>query len=109
MLALFKRHPIAGTGFVLATVATLFFAFQLIAGAIYWADPEHRNQPPAGWMTPAYIAHSWDLDNRALRDHLGITRDDVKGRPTLKRIAEAKGVSVAEVIEEVNAFLDQAK
>lgn len=109
MLALLKRHPIASSAFLLAAVLTLYFTVKLIAGAIYWADPAHRNQPPAGWMTPGYISHSWKVDNKELRQHLGMRKEEIEGRPTLKRIAEAKGVPLSVLIEDVNAFLESRK
>lgn len=109
MIAVFKRHPIASSAFLLASALTLFFAFKLIAGAIYWADPTHREQPPAGWMTPGYISHSWKVDNKELRQHLGMPMEEIKGRPTLKRIAKAKGMALDELIEDVNTFLDSQK
>lgn len=109
MLALLKRHPVASSAFLLAAVLTLYFTVKLVAGAIYWADPAHRNQPPAGWMTPGYIAHSWNVDTRELRRHLGLRKEEFEGRPTLKRIAKAKGVPLPELIEDVSIFLDRQK
>lgn len=105
MRAILKRHPIASAGFLLAAAATLFFTIKLIADTVYWADPAHRQQAAEEWMTPAYIARSWDVDRQALARHLDISRSDFNGRPTLKRIAQKHGVPVEEVINDVNSYL----
>jgi len=109
MRALFKRHPIASTGFVLACAVTLFFLVRLVLDTIYWADPAHRDQTPAPWMTPAYVAHSWNINPRDLRAHLNLKKDEIKGRPTLKRIAQYQGIPLEQLIAELTFFLESQK
>ena len=108
MLSLFKRHPIAAPGFVIALACVLFFAVNLIADAIYWNDPEHRRQTPEAWMTPRYIAHSWQLDPKDVGEALGMIGPPERGpdkRPTLSYIAEKRGVPVEQVIAEATDFV----
>jgi hypothetical protein len=106
MLGLIKRHPVAATGFVLALGFTVFFGFQTISKAIYWADPDHHNQPPEAWMTPRYIAMSWQMDPRELAEELGMPKDPRK-RPTLKWIAKHRDVPVEQVIKEATAIVQE--
>lgn len=96
---LWTHHRLLLAGFVLALAITLFFAFRLIAFAIYWNDPAHREQPIAGWMTPRYIAHSWHLPPEDVRAALNLTPDRTEGRITLIEIAEQRGVPVSELID----------
>ena len=39
MKQLFRNHPIAASGFVLAAAVTLFFLFRIVSSALYWSDP----------------------------------------------------------------------
>lgn len=109
MFALFKKQPIVSSAFLLATAVTLYFGIKLVADMVYWADPAHRNQAPAEWMTPGYVSHSWKVDREDLRDFLDYRRDDIKGRPTLKRIAETKGMPVETLIAQLETYLKDAR
>lgn len=104
MLKLFKSHPIAVPGFLLALVLVTFFCGKLTLDAIYWADPKHRDVAPQAWMTPRYIAHSWGIPPKGLHEALNFERPE-KERPTLSYIAKARGITVDEVITEVEAYL----
>jgi hypothetical protein len=104
MLDLFKRHPIASIGFLLALAVSVFFAFGMVFDTRHWKDPANRNQTPEAWMTPRYIAHSWGMDPMEVAAAVGLTQRP-KERPTLERIARNRGVPVEVVIEEVKAFL----
>lgn len=104
MLKLFKAHPIAGPGFLLALALTLFFAGRLVLDMVYWADPAHRDQTPQAWMTPRYIAHSWGMDPKELGRELNLPKPK-KERPTLAYIAEMRGVPVEQILAEVEAIL----
>jgi len=102
--ALAKARPLLVGGFVLALLATLFFAGRLAYQAIYWADPARREQAIEGWMTVGYIAKSWDVDAPDLDALASFPRPSVKGHPQpLSEIARDRGVAVAVVIAEAEA------
>ncbi|MBS8227462.1 hypothetical protein [Vannielia litorea] len=105
MKGLIRRHPVLTACFALAVAATLFFGYRTVARTLYWMDPAHQAQALEPWMTPRYIAHSWLVDGRELSEHLGVPPDP-KERPTLETIAEKRGVPLAQVIEEAQAYLD---
>ncbi|GAA6207663.1 hypothetical protein NBRC116601_09560 [Cognatishimia sp. WU-CL00825] len=109
MLRLFKSHPIATPGFLLALAVTVFFAARMVLDLLYWSDPAHRNQSPEAWMTPRYIAHSWGIDPKEVRDAVALGAGKPKARPTLNWIASQRGVPVQQVIDEVQALLAQQK
>lgn len=105
MRQLFRDHPVAASGFLLAAAVTLFFLVRVIASAIYWSDPAHHNETVKPWMTVGYIAKSWDLDPREIDRITGLPRPEGHGPWTLQDVAQARGVSVAEIIAQVNAAL----
>ncbi len=105
MKQLFKNHPFAATGFLLATAITLFFIVRIVTSAIYWADPAHHNETVKPWMTVGYIAKSWGLDPREIDILAGLPTPKDHGPWTIKEIALARGVEVQVVIDQVNATI----
>jgi hypothetical protein len=102
MKQLFKSHPYATSGFVLACVVTLFFMVRIVASGIYWADPAHHNETVKPWMTVGYIAKSWKLDPREIDAAAGLPSPEGHGPWTMKEIAKSRGVEVDAVIKQVN-------
>lgn len=103
-MTVFRRHPLLTLAFALALALTLFFAGRFVTRAIYWADPAHRDQPVAAWMTMGYIGRSWNLSPRDLDDAAGFARPE--GKPlTLQQIADQRGVPVADVIRTVETAI----
>lgn len=102
--AAWRRHPWLTTAFALALVVTLALTVRLTMFTIYWADPAHRDRALEGWMTPGYIAHSWDLGRDALRSALGA--DAQPGEHlTLEEIAERRGEPLEALIARVEAAI----
>ena len=62
---------------------------------VYWSDPAHRNQNIAGWMTPRYVGHSWQVPPEVIATALGLTQDGSGRRITLADIAESQGSDMA--------------
>lgn len=91
--------------FGVALCATLFFAVRMAVSAIYWSDPDHRDQPLAAWMTPRYIAHSHRVPPDLVASVLGIDAENPPRRTTLKEIAAERGVPVRELIEALEAAI----
>ncbi len=103
---LWRDHRLLMLGFVLALAVSLFFAGRMAMFAVYWADPAHRNQPVAGWMTPRYVAHSWKVPPRVVGAALSLAPPGDGGRPqTLAEIADQRGLSTAEAVATVEAAI----
>ncbi|WP_343082071.1 hypothetical protein [Ostreiculturibacter nitratireducens] len=101
---LWRDHRPALVAFVLAVAISLFFAGRFIAFTIYWSDPAHHEIRPEGWMTPGYLARSWDLPRETVAEALGATPQP--GKPqTLADIAKERGQSLDEFLAEVAAML----
>lgn len=105
MKGLWKRHPLALSGFLLASAVTLFFLVRMASSAIYWANPAHHNETVKPWMTAGYIARSWHVDPRMLDILAGLPGPKDHGPWTIRQAAEARGVEVSEVIAQVNRAL----
>lgn len=101
---LWRDHRLALLAFVAALAVTLFFALRFVSFALYWSDPAHRNQVPEGWMTPGYVARSWDLPRDALIGALGLPEKPPHPL-TLEEIAAMRGVPLSTVLGEVSAAI----
>lgn len=102
---LWAHHRWAMIGLVAALTIALLFAVRLSIFTIYWADPAHRNQPIEGWMTPGYIARSYDVDPDVIRAALPTQLD---ARSTLARIAAREGVAIDTLIAEIEGAIERA-
>jgi hypothetical protein len=105
---LWRHHRIALIGLGLALAVALVFAVRLTVFTIYWADPAHRQQPVAGWMTPGYIARSLDLPPEVIRAALPAL-PEAGTRPTLDQIAEGAGIPLPDVIAGIEAAIAGAR
>ncbi|OSQ52071.1 hypothetical protein MGEO_05950 [Marivita geojedonensis] len=101
--AVWRDHKLLLAGFVLAVAVMLFFAVRSVMFWIYWADPAHREEPIAGWMTPRYVAHSWAIPPEVLRDALAVPPDT--RRMTINALAESRGVTPEEIIRQIEAVI----
>lgn len=109
VLAVLKRHPVLSLVFVLAVGLSVLFAVRMTVSAIVWSDPARIEQPPAAWMTPRYVARSWDLDPEDVARAVGIGPEGTWRAVTLEEVAEAQGRSVAAVLDDLRVFLDERR
>lgn len=98
---LWSRHRWLFLGFALALAATVFFAARTVMFALYWTDPAHRDEAIEGWMTPRYVAMSWQIPPEIVADAVGLDRDGSARRTTLADIAAARGVPVEALAAEI--------
>ncbi len=91
-----KRRPVITTGFTLALLLTVVFAFRSVAFIVYWSDPARTDQEIQGWMTPRYVAQSWHLPRGVMFEAL--QTEKMPGiRQTLRQIAAQQGISMDEL------------
>ncbi|NKX43932.1 hypothetical protein [Roseicyclus persicicus] len=103
---LWRHHRVALIGMGLALAVAAVFAVRLTLFTIYWADPAHRDQRIEGWMTPGYIARSWEVEPGVIRAALALEQGH---RPTLAQVAEAEGVPLPELIARLEAAIAAAR
>ncbi len=101
LIGLLRAHPVLAPAFVLAAALTAMFLVRTVVFTIYWADPAHRDRQIEPWMTPRYVAYSWDLEPETVARALGLPAPG-RGRPWLPRrnlgeIARESGVPLAEL------------
>lgn len=89
--------------FLAAFCVLVFFAFNALADAIYWMDPRHQDQPLAPWMTPRYVAQSWDLPRDVLNDALLITPGETPRGISLRHLAETHETTLPDLQDRVTA------
>jgi hypothetical protein len=103
---LWRYHRVALIGMGLALAVALAFAVRLTVFTIYWSDPAHRDQRIEGWMTPGYIARSWEVDPAVIRATLAL---EPGTRPTLAQIAATEGVPLPDLIARLEAAIAAAR
>ncbi len=103
-----KQHPWATAILSLASLAALIFAVRLAVFTIYWMDPAHREVAVEGWMTPGYVAMSWQIPKPVVMEMLGLD-ERPEERVQIKDLAAQKGIPVAELIAELEAALAAEK
>lgn len=91
-----RRRPIITTAFLIATVFTIMFAVRSATMMIYWSDPDHRDQTIEGWMTPRYVARSWNLPADIMVGAIGGDQMPDPRRP-LHEIAAEQGIALQEL------------
>lgn len=104
---LWRRRPVVLVGFVLATLAAALFLGRALVATIYWSA--HQDVPVAGWMTPAYVEHSWHLPKFSLRAPLDLEPLRNGERPqTIGELARSRGIPEAEMIARVQKLVEDA-
>ncbi|AXX98176.1 hypothetical protein [Profundibacter amoris] len=101
---LWQNHKLLLLAFILAAAATLMFAVRLVVVTLYFSNPTHQNQPLEGWMTPRYLAYSYDLTADELEQVLGIDPSSVS-RIHLKNLLKDQGIT----LQELQSRLDTIK
>jgi len=91
---LWAHHRQATVAFLALCCIAFYFAFNAIAAAICWNDPRHQDQPLAKWMTPRYVAQSYDIPPDVLGSALFIDPTEPPRRLRLEDIATSNGVTL---------------
>lgn len=97
-----RENKVLVLSFVLVLGLTVFFGLGALKHLRGWdaaVDP-----PIEGWMTPRYVAHSWNVPRAVMEGDLGLIRG-VDGPVPLSRIAEARGVPVEVLVAEIEAAI----
>ncbi len=95
-----RKHYLAVGVFAVSMIAVLWFAGTLLLDFIYFNDPRHKDETLKPWMTPRYVAMSYDLPRPMLEDLFQLTPQD-RGRIRLSDIAAREGMT----LDELNAMV----
>jgi hypothetical protein len=77
-----------------AVLHRVLFCLHAIAAAIYWNDPRHKDQPLTAWMTPRYVAQSYDIPPEIFGPALFLDPTEPPRRLRLDVIAASNGVTL---------------
>jgi len=102
---LWRSNRLLVIAFAVALTLTVVFGIRTTAFLIYWSN--HQNVPVAGWMSAGYVAKSYRVDVKIVRESLGLDPDTHDRRP-IGRIAADRGVPADVLIGEVNDALEAA-
>lgn len=92
-----RTQPVVFAICVLAIIGALFFGGRLISEALYFNDPDHKNQPLEPWMTPRYVGMSYGLPRHVIMEIMDLD-DDREGRtPHMRVIAARLGMTLPEL------------
>lgn len=98
-LPLFKfacTYKFTVLGFLASIAAVITLSSTLLADAIYFNDPRHKDVDLEAWMTPRYVGMSYGLPRNVIDDIFGIKENS--GRPRrLDRQASKMGLSLDEL------------
>jgi hypothetical protein len=89
---LWTRHRWLLIGFLAAAVLALLFALRVALSVQDW--PEERDADIEGWMTPRYVALSWDVPPDVIAGALSLARDGSGRRITLDELAKERSIPV---------------
>ena len=99
------RRKIMLAVFAVAAALTAFFIIRAVFFAFIWMDPDRAPHPIEPWMTPRYIARTYDIPRPEMQFILDLGPDETPRKP-LESLAEARGVPVQNWIDDFNAYLD---
>lgn len=102
---LWRDAPFLSLALLAALLVAGFFAARLTLATLYWTDPARQEVPLAAWMTPGFVAHSWDLPPELVATTLALDRDGSGRRVTLGELAKARGVPVETLIAQLEAAI----
>jgi hypothetical protein len=102
---LWSRNRWLLIGFLIAVVLSLFFGVRALLFSLYWSDPAKRDQEIAGWMTPRYVAMSWDVPPEVVSSALDLPHDGTGRRVTLRDLAAERDGTVSDLAAELAAAI----
>jgi hypothetical protein len=99
------KRKVMLAGFAIAAVLTAFFVIRAVFFAFVWMDPERGLHPIEPWMTPRYIARTYDIPREQMQEVLDLGPEETPRQP-LETLAEARGIPVQQLIDEFEFILE---
>lgn len=84
--------------FLVALILTVGFAIAEFRVVERWTGPGSRDPEIAGWMTPRYVAHSWQVPPQVVAEALSLDRGGTGKRVTLRDLARDRGVPLEQLV-----------
>ncbi len=99
--------------FSLALLLVLFFAVKFVSHAIWLHDPAHQNPDLEAWMRPRYVAMTYHVPPKVMREdilRIGPPPKDRGKEPiTMGDIAAQRGITLEELTQIVRDGAGKAR
>ncbi|NBB46955.1 hypothetical protein GVN24_01535 [Rhizobium sp. CRIBSB] len=92
---LLTRHPLPTAVLVIGLAGLSWFGVRFVSELLYFSDPAHQEQSLAPWMSPYYVAKSWDLPREVIIREMQLEPDHKQ--PTLADVVEHMGITLPEL------------
>lgn len=92
---LMTRHPLPTAVLVIGLAGLSWFGVRFVSELLYFSDPAHQEQSLAPWMSPYYVAKSWDLPREVIIREMQLEPDHKQ--PTLADVVEHIGITLPEL------------
>lgn len=104
---LWHKNRLLVLAFAVALALTGFFAVRFCVDWLDWKQPAMRDQPIQGWMTPRYVAMSWQVPREVMLDALDLPADPPRGgKPaSLAVIAATRDEDTQALISQLEAAI----
>ena len=99
------KRKVMLAGFAIAALLTTLFIARAVFFAFIWMDPERGMHPVEPWMTPRYIARTYDIPRQDMQRILELGPNETPRQP-LESLADARGVPVQTYIEQFDALIE---
>ncbi len=97
-----RRHWFPVAGFVVSVFLAVWFSLTFLAEAIYFNDERHQYEPLKPWMTPRYVALSYDLPREVVLRAFELDPEGPPQRLRLGQIARMNGLTLEELTERLH-------
>ena len=96
-IAFAKKNWAAMLVLCVSGIAVIWFVGSFLLALIYFNDPRHQDEALKGWMTPRYVARSYDLPRDVMEEVFFIERGKAPPRMQLGEIADKNGLSLQDL------------
>jgi len=101
-----SKHPYLSLIFGVGFGALIYLTVDVVAETIYFNDPAHRRQALEPWMTPRYVAMSWELPRPVIEEIFQLGPREDGPPPRLSDISERLDVGLEDLQAQIQAASD---
>lgn len=101
---LWRSAPLLTVAGGVALCLVLVFAVRVGIALLHWQSVP-TDPALAGWMTPRYVAFSWDVPPEVIQQALPLAPDGSGRRVTLAELAKSLDVPLTQVLDDLRAAI----